>query len=138
MSIAVLDRTKEPGSAGEPLYLDIVQSLTEAFQNKEIEKLPRVVGGRYGLSSKEFSPTMVNAIYTNLKKDQPKNNFTIGINDDVTNLSLELKEEVQLLNETYQAAFYQDKVKKQLRKSKKHLANSRRKKSCARLCRMRL
>ena len=60
-SIAVLDRTKEPGSSGEPLYLDVVQSLTEAFQTKEIEKLPRVVGGRYGLSSKEFSPTMVNA-----------------------------------------------------------------------------
>ncbi len=110
-SIAVLDRTKEPGSSGEPLYLDILQSLTEAFQNKEIKKLPRIVGGRYGLSSKEFTPGMVNAIFKNLKKEQPKSNFTIGITDDVTNLSLEVSEDVQLLNKTYQAAFYQEKSK---------------------------
>ena len=110
-SIAVLDRTKEPGSTGEPLYLDIVRSLTEAFQNKEIENLPRVVGGRYGLSSKEFTPSMVNAIFENLKKEEPKNNFTVGIIDDVTNLSLELKGDVQLLDGTFQAVFYQDKSK---------------------------
>ena len=110
-SIAVLDRTKEPGSTGEPLYLDIVQSLTEAFQNQEIKTLPRIIGGRYGLSSKEFTPSMVNAIFNNLKNDQPKNNFTIGITDDVTNLSLAISENIELENASYQAIFYQEKSK---------------------------
>ncbi|WP_303315643.1 hypothetical protein Q4Q34_14580 [Flavivirga abyssicola] len=68
-SIAVLDRTKEPGSTGEPLYLDIVQSISEAFQNNKIMAFPKIVGGRYGLSSKEFTPSMVQAIFNNIKQE---------------------------------------------------------------------
>ena len=74
-SIAVLDRTKEPGSTGEPLYLDIVQSISEAFQSNKIITFPKIAGGRYGLSSKEFTPTMVQAIFNNLKQEQPKKQF---------------------------------------------------------------
>ncbi len=83
--IAVLDRTKEPGSLGEPLYEDVVSVLSENGR-KDIE----VVGGRYGLGSKEFNPTMVKAVYDNLAKAQPKNHFTVGIIDDVTKTSLKL------------------------------------------------
>ena len=83
--IAVLDRTKEPGSLGEPLFEDVVAVLAENGR-KDIE----VVGGRYGLGSKEFNPTMVKAVYDNLAKDKPKNHFTVGINDDVTKTSLKL------------------------------------------------
>ncbi len=110
-SIAVLDRTKEAGSSGEPLYLDVLQSLSEAFQNNKIKSLPKLVGGRYGLSSKVFNPGMVQAIFNNLKQDYPKNNFTIGIHDDVTNLSLEYSSNLQIENNTYQAIFYQKKNK---------------------------
>lgn len=85
-SIGVLDRTKEPGSAGEPLYLDVVNALVET---RYIASLPKVVGGRYGLSSKEFTPAMVKGIFDNLAQDKPKNRFTIGINDDLTHSSLE-------------------------------------------------
>lgn len=84
--IAVLDRTKEPGSAGEPLYQDICT----AFMEKQTT--PLIVGGRYGLGSKEFTPSMVKAIYDNLKEAKPKNHFTIGITDDVTHTSLEVKD----------------------------------------------
>ncbi len=111
-SIAVLDRTKEPGSTGEPLYLDIIQSISEAFQNNKIASFPKIVGGRYGLSSKEFTPTMVQAILNNLKQERPKNNFTIGINDDVKNLSLDFSETIQIENKAYEAIFYQGKSKK--------------------------
>ncbi|BAB73610.1 pyruvate flavodoxin dehydrogenase [Nostoc sp. PCC 7120 = FACHB-418] len=83
-SIAVLDRTKEPGASGEPLYLDVVAALYEAG-----EQLPKVVGGRYGLSSKEFTPGMVKAVFDNLAATIPKNHFTIGINDDVSHTSLD-------------------------------------------------
>jgi len=83
--IAVLDRTKEPGSAGEPLYLDIVNALFES-QKTHIQ----VIGGRYGLSSKEFTPAMAKAVLDELKKDQPKNHFTVGIKDDVSFTSLEV------------------------------------------------
>ena len=85
--IAVLDRTKESGSLGEPLYLDVCSALLEAGRSDI-----KVVGGRYGLGSKEFNPTMVKAVYDNLSKDEPKNHFTVGINDDVTHTSLELGE----------------------------------------------
>ena len=85
-SIAVLDRTKEPGSAGEPLYLDVVNALMETCNGAS---LPKVVGGRYGLSSKEFTPAMVKGVFDNLTQDKPKNHFTIGINDDLTHSSLE-------------------------------------------------
>ncbi len=83
-SIAVLDRTKEPGSAGEPLYLDVVTAIYQNWKGS----FPKIVGGRYGLSSKEFTPAMVLAIYDNLAKEKPQNNFTVGINDDLTNTSL--------------------------------------------------
>lgn len=89
--IAVLDRTKEPGSAGEPLYQDVVTALSEGFANGDapFETMPRVVGGRYGLSSKEFTPAMIKGVLDNLEADKPKNHFTIGINDDVSHTSLE-------------------------------------------------
>ncbi len=85
-SIAVLDRTKEPGALGEPLYQDVVTALSESFSSPTPRFLqnPRVIGGRYGLSSKEFTPAMVKGIFDELKKSQPKNKFTIGIQDDVT------------------------------------------------------
>src|SRR3954469_26076536 len=89
--IAVLDRTKESGAIGEPLYLDVVGALNEGLKlgYGKLKSAPAVVGGRYGLSSKEFTPAMVKAVYDNLKKPQIKDHFTIGINDDVTHTSLE-------------------------------------------------
>jgi pyruvate-ferredoxin/flavodoxin oxidoreductase len=89
--IAVLDRTKESGAIGEPLFLDVVGALNEGLKLDygKLKSAPAVVGGRYGLSSKEFTPAMVKAVYDNLKKPQPKDHFTIGINDDVTHTSLE-------------------------------------------------
>ena len=86
-SIAVLDRCKEPGAAGEPLYQDIVTVLAENFAKLPFAR-PTVVGGRYGLSSKEFTPAMVKGIYDEIAKPSPKNHFTIGIDDDVTHTSL--------------------------------------------------
>ncbi len=83
-SIAVLDRTKEPGAAGEPLYLDVTSSL---FENGR--QGIKVIGGRYGLSSKEFTPAMVKAVFDELKKADPKNHFVVGINEDVTHSSLD-------------------------------------------------
>ena len=87
--IAVLDRTKEPGSSGEPLYLDVVTAISEVWGDHHEGPAPRVVGGRYGLSSKEFTPAMISGIFNELKKDRPKNHFTIGIMDDVTHTSLD-------------------------------------------------
>ncbi|MEW7978197.1 MAG: pyruvate:ferredoxin (flavodoxin) oxidoreductase [Candidatus Sedimenticola endophacoides] len=87
--IAVLDRTKEPGCGGEPLYQDVVTALAEAFTEGRLERMPRVIGGRYGLSSKEFTPSMVKGVCDELLKERPKNHFTIGIHDDVTQTSLE-------------------------------------------------
>ncbi|HQP10934.1 MAG TPA: pyruvate:ferredoxin (flavodoxin) oxidoreductase, partial [Candidatus Omnitrophota bacterium] len=84
--IAVLDRTKEPGSAGEPLFQDVVNAV---FESGKFKTLPKIVGGRYGLSSKEFTPGMVKGVYDELKKDNPKAHFTIGITDDVTHTSLD-------------------------------------------------
>ena len=86
--VAVLDRTKEPGSLGEPLYEDVCAALREA--GRDIE----VVGGRYGLGSKEFTPSMVKAVYDNLAEKAPKNHFTVGINDDVTHTSLKVTETI--------------------------------------------
>ena len=88
-SIAILDRTKEPGASGEPMYQDVLSTLVDALQQGKIKKLPRLIGGRYGLSSKEFTPAMVKAVFDELKKGKPKNGFTVGINDDVTFTSLE-------------------------------------------------
>ena len=91
-AIAVLDRTKEPGSTGEPLYLDVVTCLSEAMSDGTLPTagLPKIVGGRYGLSSKEFTPAMVKAVFDELAKDKPKNHFTVGINDDVSHTSLDV------------------------------------------------
>ena len=87
--IAVLDRTKEPGAAGEPLYQDVITALAEGWAERAGLPLPKVIGGRYGLSSKEFTPAMVAAVYDELAKAEPKRHFTVGINDDVTHLSLD-------------------------------------------------
>src|SRR5690349_11748711 len=101
-SLAVLDRTKEPGSAGEPLYLDVVAALNESSS-----LCRRVIGGRYGLSSKEFTPAMVKAIFDELEKYDPKNHFTIGIRDDVTHTSLEYDSVFSTEDpETTRALFY--------------------------------
>lgn len=100
-SIAVLDRTKEPGAEGEPLYKDVATALYETKQNIT------VVGGRYGLSSKEFTPGMVMSVFDNLKGKVPKNNFTVGINDDVTNTSLRVEKEIDTTMEgTVQCKFW--------------------------------
>ena len=88
--IAVLDRTKEAGAAGEPLYLDVVNAIQEGLRNGfgKVRIAPVVIGGRYGLSSKEFTPAMVKAVYDNLSSAKAKEHFTVGINDDVTHTSL--------------------------------------------------
>ena len=90
-AIAVLDRTKEPGSLGEPLYMDVLSALSEGLMEgtAPVKTMPRVIGGRYGLSSKEFTPAMVKAVFDELGKPKPKNHFTLGIIDDVTHSSLE-------------------------------------------------
>jgi pyruvate-ferredoxin/flavodoxin oxidoreductase len=88
-SIAVLDRCKDPGSAGEPLYMDVMTVLGENAAKLPFAKMPTVIGGRYGLSSKEFTPAMVKGIFDELAKPAPKNHFTIGIDDDVSHSSLE-------------------------------------------------
>ena len=87
-SIAVLDRTKEPGSVGEPLYQEVVTAFMERHAGNGAHPFPRIIGGRYGLSSKEFTPAMVEAVFEELKKPQSQNHFTIGIRDDVTHTSL--------------------------------------------------
>ncbi|WP_457610625.1 pyruvate:ferredoxin (flavodoxin) oxidoreductase, partial [Lutibacter sp.] len=99
--VAVLDRTKEPGSIGEPLYLDVVAAFVEMG-----ETMPTIVGGRYGLSSKEFTPAMVKGIYDELENNSPKNHFTIGINDDVTHTSLDYDPEFKTTRNTFNCMFY--------------------------------
>ncbi|MGC9316184.1 MAG: 2-oxoacid:acceptor oxidoreductase family protein, partial [bacterium] len=107
--IAVLDRTKEPGALGEPLYLDVVAAIDEmivAGKSTHFEDTI-IVGGRYGLSSKEFTPGMVKAVFDNLDSDNPKNHFTVGIDDDVTGTSLEWKDDFATeCGDAYQAMFW--------------------------------
>ncbi len=108
-AIAALDRTKEPGATGEPLYLDVVAALVEAATSGQLEgaALPRVIGGRYGLSSKEFTPAMVKAVLDELGRETPKTHFTVGIIDDVTHTSLEVDESFRVPKEgMVQALFY--------------------------------
>ncbi|MBF0586491.1 pyruvate:ferredoxin (flavodoxin) oxidoreductase [Prosthecochloris sp. N3] len=106
-AIAVLDRLKEPGSAGEPLYLDVVNAIHEGINNNTISFDPEIVGGRYGLSSKEFTPAMVKAIFENLAEETPKNHFTIGINDDVMHTSLPYDANFSIEpEEVFRAMFY--------------------------------
>ena len=88
--VAALDRTKEPGAIGEPLYQDVMTALGEAASDGKLPgAMPRVIGGRYGLSSKEFTPAMIKGVFDEMKKDQPKNHFTVGIEDDVTHTSID-------------------------------------------------
>jgi pyruvate-ferredoxin/flavodoxin oxidoreductase len=94
--IAVLDRTKEVGASGEPLYQDVITALAEAVGDGTRQEMPKVIGGRYGLSSKEFTPAMVKAVFDELEKDRAKNHFTLGINDDVTHTSLEFDSDFQI------------------------------------------
>ncbi len=99
--IAVLDRTKEPGSIGEPLYMDVLTAFIEGSDN-----MPTIVGGRYGLSSKEFTPKMVKGIYDELLKDKPKNHFTVGIIDDITHTSLMADPTFEVRRTTFNCMFY--------------------------------
>jgi pyruvate-ferredoxin/flavodoxin oxidoreductase len=101
--IAVLDRTKEPGSVGEPLYLDVVAALAEAGRSSSTE----VCGGRYGLGSKEFTPAMVARVFEELESAAPKRHFSIGITDDVTLQSLDVRQDIELWNDgVFEAVFY--------------------------------
>ena len=99
--VAVLDRTKEPGSVGEPLYQDVVTAFMESDRS-----MPEIIGGRYGLSSKEFDPAMVKAVYDELDKKQPLNHFTVGINDDVSHRSLEIGSRLHTVKSTFNCMFY--------------------------------
>jgi len=107
-SIAVLDRTKESGAPAEPLYLDVSMAIMEAQSTgSTFDKMPSIIGGRYGLSSKEFTPGMVIGVFENLKEGKRKNHFTIGIKDDVTHLSLEYDPDVDIESEkVVRALFY--------------------------------
>ena len=108
-AIAVLDRTKEPGATGEPLYQDVTAAIIETVADGEapFATMPRIIGGRYGLSSKEFTPGMVQRIFTELSAAKPKNHFTIGINDDVSHTSLDWEEDIAVIpTDVVQAVFY--------------------------------
>ena len=111
-TISVLDRTKESGATGEPLYQDVLAALVEGLQLGILETLPNVVGGRYGLSSKEFTPAMVKGVYDDMSqtnrpnKEKPKNHFTIGINDDVTFTSLPYDESFSLDESEWRQALF--------------------------------
>jgi Pyruvate/2-oxoacid:ferredoxin oxidoreductase gamma subunit len=100
-ALAVLDRTKEPGSVGEPLYADVRTAIGEAMHNKwgAFKKYPTIVGGRYGLGSKEFTPAMVKTVFDNLASKQPQNHFTVGIMDDVTKSSLTVDDNWEMKHE---------------------------------------
>jgi pyruvate-ferredoxin/flavodoxin oxidoreductase len=104
--IAVLDRTKEPGANGEPLYQDIMTALAQDLSRGGRDAMPLVCGGRYGLSSKEFTPAMVKAVFDNLASDQPKRHFTVGIIDDITHLSLEVDENFDIENKNVVRAMF--------------------------------
>jgi len=106
-AIAVLEQTKEPGAAGEPLYLDVVTTLAQAVARGERRSFPKVIGGRYGLSSKDFSPPMAKAVFDELGKPDPKNSFTVGITDDVshTSLAVDLTFSIEP-NDVVRAVFY--------------------------------
>ncbi|MBU2953176.1 pyruvate:ferredoxin (flavodoxin) oxidoreductase [Marinobacter sp. F3R08] len=105
--LAVLDRTKEPGAQGEPLLLEVSGALMEAYSRGERKVLPRVIGGRYGLSSREFTPAMVSAVFDELKVGDPKTRFTVGVRDDVSHLSLDVDNELDIESpKTRRALFF--------------------------------
>ena len=106
-SVAVLDRTKEPGATGEPLLLDVTATLVEALGRGELAKLTRIIGGRYGLASMEFTPSMVSAALDELSRARPRTRFTVGIIDDVTGLSLDVDPAPEVEpNHVTRAVFY--------------------------------
>ena len=106
-SVAVLDRTKEPGATGEPLLLDVTAALVEGTASGSLDSLPRITGGRYGLSSKEFTPAMVKAVLDEAASAEARRRFTVGINDDVTHLSLKVPESFDVEHdEVTRAVFY--------------------------------
>jgi pyruvate-ferredoxin/flavodoxin oxidoreductase len=107
-TIAVLDRTKEPGASGEPLYKDVVTAIAESFSSGKLQLkgFPKIIGGRYGLSSKEFTPAMINGVFDEMKKDNPKNYFSVGIRDDVTNNSIEYDPGFSTGGEVSRCLFY--------------------------------
>lgn len=94
--IAVLDRTKESGASGEPMYQDVIVTLAEAVANGKVSTMPKVIGGRFGLSSKEFTPAMVKAVFDHLTTSEPKNHFTVGITDDVGHTSIDVDNSYKL------------------------------------------
>ena len=105
--LAILDRTKEPGSGGEPLFLDVVAALGEATASGRRAAMPRVIGGRYGLSSKEFTPAMVVGVLDEMSLPEPRPRFTVGINDDVSHLSIDYSADLDLEDpQTLRAVFY--------------------------------
>ncbi|MEJ1421776.1 MAG: 2-oxoacid:acceptor oxidoreductase family protein, partial [Candidatus Sedimenticola sp. (ex Thyasira tokunagai)] len=108
--LAVMDRCKEPGNDGEPMYKDVMTAMANHMLNggKKFATMPRVVGGRYGLSSKEFNPGMIKGIFDELSKDEPKNNFTVGIIDDVSHTNLEWDNDYQIIDheKVTQCLFY--------------------------------
>ncbi len=105
-TIAVMDRTKEAGSQGEPLYLDVVAAVADAFGAGKIKSMPRIIGGRYGLSSKEYTPAMAKAVFENAEKAEPKTRFTVGMTDDVTNLSLDVDNSFDIEDEDVKRAIF--------------------------------
>ncbi|BCS32022.1 pyruvate-flavodoxin oxidoreductase [Luteitalea sp. TBR-22] len=106
-AIAVLDRTKEPGANGEPLYQDVVTVLAEATAAGTRDRMPRVVGGRYGLSSKEFTPAMVKAVFDEIARPKPRSGFTVGITDDVNHTSLAVDDTFTTEHDdVFRAVFY--------------------------------
>ena len=108
-AVSIMDRTKEPGATAEPLYLDVRNGIGEALERKiaPFSNWPKVVGGRYGLGSKEFTPAQCLAVFDNLKEKQPKNHFTVGIEDDVTNSSLRVGSNIETSDpSTFCARFY--------------------------------
>jgi pyruvate-ferredoxin/flavodoxin oxidoreductase len=108
-ALAILDRTKEPGSAGEPLYLDSVDAIHEGLVNGwgNLKNMPKIIGGRYGLSSKEFTPAMVKSIFDHTLTERPKNHFTVGIRDDLTNTDIDYNPDFSVEpDDVYRAVFY--------------------------------
>jgi pyruvate-ferredoxin/flavodoxin oxidoreductase len=107
-ALAVLDRTKEPGAGGEPLYKDVVTAIAESFSagTLPLAGFPKVVGGRYGLSSKEFTPAMIRGVFEEMKKENPKNYFSIGIHDDVTDNSIDYDPGFSVEGDVTRCLFY--------------------------------
>jgi pyruvate-ferredoxin/flavodoxin oxidoreductase len=106
-TVGVLDRTKEPGSIGEPLYLDVVAALAEAHTDRARPVMPRVSGGRYGLSSKEFTPAMVAGVFAEMAREQPRRRFTVGIDDDVSRTSVDYDPSFDIETpDTFRAVFF--------------------------------